>query len=113
MEKQELIETILSSNLNNASLPNNKYLIAKNKQGEGVYLIWNSKGEKVESKVTEETYRQCALERKKYELEPIYHIYARSITYQSPTIIFHKIPDKVLIDFGIDPNTDTFINKEE
>jgi len=39
MEKQELIETILSSNLNNASLPNNKYLIAKNKQGEGVYLI--------------------------------------------------------------------------
>jgi hypothetical protein len=39
MEKQELVETILSSNLNHTSLPNNTYLIAKNKQNEGIYLI--------------------------------------------------------------------------
>jgi hypothetical protein len=113
MEKQELTETILSSNLNNTSLPNNNYLIAKNKQGEGIYLIWNNKDEKIESKVTEEIYHQCAIERKKHDLEPVYHIYARTINYQSTTITFHKIPDKVLIDFGVDPDTDTFINQEE
>jgi hypothetical protein len=39
MEKQELIEAILSSNLNHASLLNNSYLIAKNKNNEGIYLV--------------------------------------------------------------------------
>jgi len=39
MEKKELTEAILSSNLNHISLSNNIYLIAKNKQNEGIYLI--------------------------------------------------------------------------
>jgi hypothetical protein len=39
MEKKELTEAILSSNLNHIALNNNSYLIAKNKQNEGIFLI--------------------------------------------------------------------------
>ena len=111
MEKQELIETILSSDLSYVSFSNETYLIAKNKQNEGIYLIWGGK-KKLESTLTENVYRQCILEQKKHNLTPVYHIYARSITYQSSSITFNKIPDKILIDFGVDPTTDTFIDDD-
>jgi len=39
MEKQELIDAILSSRLNYYLLPNNTYLIAKNQKNEGIYLV--------------------------------------------------------------------------
>ncbi|MCE8168337.1 MAG: site-specific DNA-methyltransferase [Candidatus Moeniiplasma glomeromycotorum] len=113
MEKQELTEAILSSNLNYTPFFNNIYLIAKNKQNEGIYLIWSGNSKKRESNLTENIYYQCALESKEHKLEPIYHVYARTANYQTPNIFFHKIPDKVLIDFGVDPSTDTFINEEE
>lgn len=103
----------LSSNLNHIYLSNNTYLIAKNKKNEGVYLIWDGNGEKRESNLTEKIYYQCALEGEKNELESTYHVYARTANYQTSTVVFHKIPDKVLIDFGVDPNTDAFINGEE
>jgi len=113
MEKQELIDAILSSRLNYYLLPNTTYLIAKNQKNEGIYLVWNSDGKKRKSEITEEIYCQCVLEQKKHGLASIYHIYARNNTYQTPIIIFYKIPDKILIDFGIDPATDTFVNDEK
>ncbi|MCE8158931.1 MAG: hypothetical protein I3270_00385 [Candidatus Moeniiplasma glomeromycotorum] len=113
MERKELIEAILSSNLNHTSLSDNTYLIAKNKQNEGIYLIWSNNDEKRESKITEKVYRQCVLEQEENNLTPVYHIYARNTNYQTSTIIFNKIPDKVLIEFGIDPTTDTFVNNKE
>ncbi|CAG8784769.1 30736_t:CDS:2 [Racocetra persica] len=39
MEREELAETILSTQLGAVPLPNNCYLIAKNQQNEGIYLI--------------------------------------------------------------------------
>lgn len=102
MEKEELTDAILSVQLNAVPLPNNNYLIAKNSQNEGIYLIWDGE-KKRESKVTEKTYRQCALENKKHKLIPVYHIYARTQVYSPKTIQFHKIPDHLLLEFGISP----------
>jgi len=39
MEREELIEAILSVQLDATPLSNNAYLIAKNPQQEGIYLI--------------------------------------------------------------------------
>ena len=102
MEREELIEAILSVQLDATPLSNNVYLIAKSPQQEGIYLIWNGE-KKRESQLTEKVYRQCALEGKRHKLAPIYHIYARTQVYSPKTITFHKIPDHLLLEFGISP----------
>jgi len=43
------------------------------------------------------------LEAKQNKLTPIYHIYARTQLYFPKTIQFHKIPDHLLLEFGISP----------
>jgi adenine-specific DNA-methyltransferase len=99
MERQELTDAILSTHLNITPLLNNNYLIAKNQKNEGIFLLWNGK----KSQLTEKTYRQCLLERKAHQLSPICHIYARTSVYSPSSVIFHKIPDNLLADFGISP----------
>jgi adenine-specific DNA-methyltransferase len=83
-------------------LLNNTHLIAKNSKNEGIYLIWNGE-KKRESQITEKVYRQCVIESKKYNLSPIFHIYARIQVYFPKSIIFNKIPDHLLLNFGISP----------
>jgi hypothetical protein len=39
MEREELIDTILSTQLDTTPLLNNTHLIAKNSKNEGIYLI--------------------------------------------------------------------------
>lgn len=101
MEKEELIDSILSIQLDAVPLKGN-YLIAKNQSQEGIFLIWNGNPHR-ESQFTEKIYRQCALESKKYKLTPVYHIYARTQVYFPKTVNFHKIPDHLLLEFGINP----------
>jgi adenine-specific DNA-methyltransferase len=102
MEREDLTEAILSTHLDSTLFPNNTYLIAKNSQNEGIFLIWNGNPRR-ESKLSEKTYRQCLLERKTHQLSPTCHIYARTSVYSPSSVIFHKIPDHLLSDFGISP----------
>ncbi|CAG8639852.1 17848_t:CDS:10, partial [Racocetra fulgida] len=79
MEREELIEAILSTQLDTTPLSEKKR----------------------ESQITEKVYRQCALEGKDNKLTPIYHIYARTQVYSPRPVSFHKIPDHLLLEFGI------------
>lgn len=99
MEREEIIDTIFSTQ-ECSPLGNNNYLVAKNTQNEGIYLVWNGKRE---SNITEKVYRQCVLERKKYKLASICHIYARTMVYSASNVVFQKIPDNLLLSFGISP----------
>jgi len=43
------------------------------------------------------------LEAKQNKITPVYHIYARTQVYAPKTVNFHKIPDHLLLEFGINP----------
>jgi adenine-specific DNA-methyltransferase len=112
MEREELTEAILSTQLDAVPLSGN-YLIAKNPQNEGIFLLWNSTRKSPqtpknltklrESQLSEKTYRQILLERKSHHLASTCHIYARTSVYSPSSVIFHKIPDHLLSDFNISP----------
>ena len=99
MEREELKEAILSLQLEVVPLTGN-YLIAKNTENEGIFLIWNGNPRR-DSQLTEKIYRECVLESKQNNLTSIYHIYARTQVYSPKTVNFHKIPDHLLLEFGI------------
>jgi adenine-specific DNA-methyltransferase len=83
-----------------------KYLIAESKKKEGIYLIWEGKDK--ENNFTYQTYRQIVEESKNAELRPVFHVYARLNLYQNDNVLFWKIPDQILIDFGVDVKSEPF-----
>jgi adenine-specific DNA-methyltransferase len=109
MEREELTDAILSIQLEAVPLTGN-YLIGKNSNQEGIYLIWNGSPRR-DSQLTEKIYRQCVLEGKQNKLISIYHIYARTQVYSPRNINFHKIPDHLLLEFGISPESGLKIRK--
>lgn len=86
------------------------YLVGKNEEGEGYFIIWNGEGPVGQLDI--DTYRQVLAEGKKAGLKPPYHVYARYEVYQSPNVYFYKIPDKILAHLGLNENTDSYNNGE-
>lgn len=88
-----------------------KYLVARNQDDEGFFLVWN--GGKKPPTFTESVYDAVVKEATKAELKPVYHVYARFNVYQSDDVRFYQIPDRILMDFGLSTSTDSFNNPEE
>ncbi len=116
MKKDELIDVVITSHWENSRRNGCgliriqdkafKYLVGKNEQNEGFFLIWNG-GDKV-GQLDASTYSTVMEEGKKAGLKQPYHVYARYEIYQSKNINFYKIPDKILAHLGLNENSDSF-----
>lgn len=116
MERVEMVDTVIASyfdanrkrrsNLETIDNASNKYLVAKNADGEGFFLVWD--GPNKNTDFTEDVYERCAKEAKKAGLRAIYHVYARLNLYQTGNVRFYQIPDRILADFGLDLRSEPF-----
>lgn len=111
MEREDLADTIIASHFDAAARRRDalmhvpadagyKYLVAQNSDSEGFFLIWN--GSKGNADFTEKTYEACAKEAKRAGLAQRYHVYARLYRFQTSNVVFYQIPDRILMDFGLD-----------
>jgi adenine-specific DNA-methyltransferase len=116
MRKDELIDIVITSHweahrrkagLMRIEEAGYKYLVGKDEQDEGYFIIWNG-GDAVEN-FDAAAYEVVAKEAKRANLKPPYHVYARYEDYQSPrNVNFNKIPDKILAHLGMNENSDRF-----
>lgn len=121
MRKDELIDLVITSHWENnrrggcglIRVDDNsyKYLVGKNEQNEGYFLIWNG-GDQV-GQLDASTYATVIQEVKKAGLKQPCHVYARYEVYQSRNVVFYKIPDKILAHLGLNENSDRFNEEEE
>jgi len=122
MEREELVDTLIASHFDSAArkrdalmnVPEDagyKYLVAKNADNEGFFLIWN--GKRGNTDFTEETYEACAKEAKKAGLANRYHVYARLYRFQTSNVVFYQIPDRILMDFGLDLRGEPYHDDDE
>ena len=122
MERDDMTDTVIASHFDmnrrrGAQLitypPGTyKYLVAKNSDGEGFYLIWGGADGK-DTNFTDETYDAVAQEAQAAELKSVYHVYARLYLYQTDTVRFYQIPDRILADFGLDLRSEPFGTEDE
>lgn len=61
----------------------------------------------------EDVYEACAAEAIVAGLKPVYHVYARLYLYQTKSVRFYQIPDRILADFGLDLRTEAFEDSME
>ena len=116
MERAELIDTIIAiridkyqqkyQNLQILKSENYRYLIAKNSNQEGFFLIWDGPNQNVN--FTKEVYQKVVQEATENNLKPPYHVYARLYLCQVDTVNFYQIPNSILLDFGFDLEKDKF-----
>jgi adenine-specific DNA-methyltransferase len=122
MEREDLADTIIASHFDAATRKRDalvtvpadggyKYLVAQNAQDEGFFLIWN--GTKGNTDFTEETYEACAKEAKKAGLGQRYHVYGRLYRFQTSNVVFYQIPDRILMDFGLDLRGEPYHDNDE
>jgi len=122
MEREELVDTLIASHFDAAARRRDalatmgddagyKYLVAKNADDEGFFLIWN--GNKSNTDFTEATYEACAKEAKKAGLASRYHVYARLYRFQTSNVVFYQIPDRILMDFGLDLRGEPYHDDDE
>lgn len=120
MKREELIDVVLSSHWDEGRrsdtsplirIEGYQFLTARNLQQEGYFIIWytpDSVGQ-LDSK----TYETMVKEAKKAELKPPYRVYARFEIYQSSSVIFYKIPDKILAHLGLNEYSERYNEIEE
>ena len=116
MEREEMVDAVIASYYDTSRRRGNgligvdvtsyQYLVARNSEGEGFFLIWN--GPDKNTDFTEDVYEICSEEARHAELKPVYHVYARYNLFQTENVNFLQIPDRILIDFGLDLRTDSF-----
>jgi adenine-specific DNA-methyltransferase len=116
MERDEMVDTVIASHhdanrrrgssLITVDDPSYRYLVARNADGHGFYLVWN--GPTQNTDLTEEVYEACVAEGEKEGLEPVYHVYARYNLFGTEDVRFYRIPDQILIDFGLDLRTEAY-----
>lgn len=116
MERDEMVDTVIashhdagrrrSSSLVPIDNPSNRYLVAKNSEGHGFYLVWD--GPDKNTDLDEDVYEQCVKEGANEDLEPVYHVYARYNLFGTEDVRFYRIPDQILIDFGLDLRTEAY-----
>lgn len=94
MERDEMTDTVIASNFELSNKGNclvtitdhtNKYLVAKNADNEGIFLVWE--GAKKTPVFDARVYEEVVKEAIKAGLRPRYHIYARFI-YTNPMMSF-------------------------
>ena len=101
MKKDDLTDAILASQMESqwTLLENHSYLIAKNPENEGIFLVWNGNSK---SQLTQEIYYQVVAEAKKVNLSTEkYIIYARLCSFRSENLEFKQIPSEILASFRI------------
>ena len=82
-----------------------RYLIAKNTNDEGIFLVWDRVGN--HGRFSEDEYEACTSEAQLAGLTTsVIHVYAAVYMYQTSGVKFYQIPDRILSDFGIDGNLD-------
>lgn len=116
MERDEMVDTVIASHHDSnrrrgATLVtledlSNKYLVGRNSEGHGFYLVWE--GPDGNTDLTEDVYEACVAEGRKARLEPVYHVYARYNLFGTEDVRFYRIPDQILIDFGLDMRTESY-----
>lgn len=117
MEREEMVDTVVASyydtsrkrgsgSLVSMAAPENKYLVARNGDGEGFFLVWE--GADGNTDFDEDVYETCSKEAAFTGLKPIYHVYARYNLFQTENVRFYQIPDRILIDFGLDLRNDSY-----
>lgn len=121
MRKDELIDVLITSHWDENRRGGSglirmddggyKYLVGRNEQNEGYFLIWN--GGTTVGQLDYETYQIVIQEGKKANLNQPFHVYARYEIYQARSVIFYKIPDKILAHLGLNEDSDRFNEEEE
>lgn len=121
MEREEMVDTVIASYFDSSrrkgpglirfNEPAYSYLVAKNADDEGFYLVWGGVGENTD--FTEDVYEACVVEGKKANLKPNYHVYSRFNFFTTPGVIWYQIPDRILADFGLDIRTETYTDDED
>jgi adenine-specific DNA-methyltransferase len=114
MRRDELVDVVITSHWENGRrggcglipIEGYKYLVSKNEQDEGYFLIWN--GSNTVGQLDVDTYATVIQEGRKEGLKQPYHVYARYEIYQSRNINFYKIPDKILAHLGLNESSDVF-----
>ena len=116
MEREEMLDTVIGSHWDNARRRNGgltslarlgcRYLIAKNGENEGFYLVWGGSGEN--TNLTESVYEEIADEAAAAGLARTYHVYARLYVFQTDNVTFYQIPDRILSDFGLNMSSEPF-----
>ena len=99
-----------STNLIRIDDPKFSYLVGRNEQGEGYFIIWNNGGPV--GQLDRDSYRIVLKDAEKAGIKPPYHVYARYEVYQSRNVQFWKIPDKILAHLGLNENSDRFNDDE-
>lgn len=121
MEREEMVDTVVSSyfdssrrrgpNLQRCSDPSYAYMVAKNSEDEGFYLVWDGPNQNTD--FTEEVWEACVLEGERAGLKPTYHVYARFNLFPTTGVHFYQIPDRILADFGLDVRTDSYAEDDD
>jgi adenine-specific DNA-methyltransferase len=121
MKKDELIDVVITSHWemgrrNSPTLirlddPKFTYLVGRNEQGQGYFIIWNNGGPV--GQLDRDSYRIVLKDAEKAGLKPPFHVYARYEVYQSRNVQFWKIPDKILAHLGLNENSDPFNDNED
>jgi adenine-specific DNA-methyltransferase len=116
MERDEMTDTVIASHFDATRrrgvglcrFPPDKYryLVAKNTDDEGFFLIWEGAGNNTD--FDEDVYEVCAEEAAAAGLTPRYHVYARLYLFQTSNVVFYQIPDRILRDFGLDLRGEPF-----
>ena len=121
MARDELLDTVIGSHFDANRRRGNqlirldgdyRYLIARNSDDEGFFLVWDGPDENTD--LTERVYETCAREAESAGLKASpYHVYARLYRYQTSGVIFYQIPDRILADFGLDMRNEPFTEVDE
>lgn len=117
MRKDELVDVVITShweagcrhspNLIRVEDSRFVYLVGKNEQEEGYFIIWHNGGGPV-GQLDIASYNIVLQDARKAGLNPPYHVYARYEVYQSKNVRFYKIPDKILAHLGLNENSDPY-----
>jgi adenine-specific DNA-methyltransferase len=121
LERADMVDLLLttywdqenrsSSYLQKCPVNSSKYLVAKNSDGEGYFLVWL--GKEKPSKLDRTTFKEIQIEAEEAGLRSRYHVYAKVWTYQGPNIEFYRIPDKILEHLGFNQIFDAFNNSSD
>ena len=116
MERGEMVDTVVESHfdatrrrgvgLERYKPGEYKYLVARNTDNEGFFLVWEGAGGNTD--FDEEQYEECAAEAAAAKLGNRYHVYARLYIFQTSNVTFYQIPDRILRDFGLDLRGEPF-----
>jgi adenine-specific DNA-methyltransferase len=119
MERDEMADAVIASHFDdsrrgpglvNMVLEGYQYLVARNADDEGFFLVWD--GSKKAPVFDESVYDSIVEEAEKVGLKPMYHVYARFNLFQSDDAKFYQIPNRILMDFGVSTINDAYHNEE-